>query len=441
MDRKSSIILSVSSILILGLGTLIGIMLVKGYTFNTTTKKIESTGVLIVNSVPSGAQIFIDDHYQNVTNTSIPFLPTRDYKIRLTKEGYTPWEKDMTIDSQLTSEIEAIMWPAIPSVNPITNTGVVNVQISPDKQKVVYGVKFSERDKAGLWVMDMAKKTVFSGTSTDFTQIARNTGSIDYSKAELTWSPDSKQIVATLQENENPDSKFTRNYLLDTTRLNSNPNDITLTKEGTYKGWMDEIDQKNNIRNLKLALDPEGLKLASDSAIPVRWSWDETMFLYATSNSPSTQSATIKPSNQPKVIKVNTTKSASESAQIDVESATSSASYKKYVDSQTSTFSADLNIKVYDLKKKKSFDLPFAKYFSWYPAEEKADREIQHLIMIENGSISIIETDGKNKSTIYGGPFEDSIVFPWPDGGRLVFLTNFNNNAGSEPNLYTINLR
>jgi len=418
-------------------------MLVQGYTFDTKTKQVVQTGVLIVNSVPSGAQIFIDDHPQNVTNTSISFLPTKDYKIKLTKEGYTTWEKQLTIDKQLTTEIEAIMWPAIPSVNPITNTGVVNVKLSPDRQKVAYAVKFSERDKAGLWVMDMAKRTVFTGPSTDFTQITKNSGNIDYSQAELLWSPDSKQLLATLQENSNPETKFTRNYLLDITKLNTSPSDITPTKEGTLNSWMDEIKSVQALRNIKLADDPKGVKIASDSAIPIRWSWDETMFLYATSPNQAYPSASVKASQKPKIIPINQNiKSATDSANIvDASIATISAQYKVYSESQTATFSADMNIKIYDIKKKTSFDLPNATYYTWYPVEEKADREIQHLIMVEDGSLSIIETDGKNKSTIYSGPFENIHVFPWPDGGRLVFLTNFNSRAGVEPNLYTINLR
>ncbi len=440
MDKKTRILVSIASVIILGLGTIIGVLLVQGYTFDTKNKKVVQTGVLVVNSVPNGAQIYIDGHYQNITNTSISFLPARKYNIRLTKEGYIPWEKEMNIDNQIISEIEAILWPATPSVNPITNTGAIDVKLSPDMQKAAYAIRFSEKDKAGLWIMDMAKRTVFSGTSTDFTQIARNTSDLDFSSAQITWSPDSKQILATLQESKKPEPRYTRNFLLDITRLNTNPLDITLTKDTQLKTWYDELTKIHNVRLSKLSLDAQGTKLASQSAIPIKWSYDETMFLYATQDS-----SMISSTQKPKVVVVpglTKPKTASQSANLaEAQTATASAEYIKLIDSPTASYSADLNIHVYDVKKKKSFDLPKAKYYAWYPAEEKADREIQHLIMVEDGSISIIETDGKNKSTIYSGPYEESTVFPWPDGGRLVILTNFNFKAGSEPNLYTINLR
>jgi hypothetical protein len=438
MDKKTRILFSAITILILGIGTLIGIFLVQGNTVDLKNKQVVQTGVLVVNSVPNGAAIYIDDHFTNTTNTSISFLPSKKYKVRLTKEGYIPWEKEITVNKEIIAEIQAILWPATPAPNPITNTGAINVQISPDGQKIAYAIRFSEKDKAGLWVMDMARKGVFSGTSTEFTQLIKNTPNLDFSSAKYIWSPDSKQVLVTLQEGNNPEARYTRNFVLDVTRLNSNPVDVTLTRESVLAGWNDEYSKRESIRLSKLNGNPEGQQIASGSAIPLRWSYDETMFLYATSNTPNqTATPTALPTST-----VNTRSSQISSTSADaVATATASANYLASIEASHATFSTDLNLKVYDVRHKKNYDLPYAKFFTWYPAEEKADRDIQHLVMVEEGSISLIETDGKNKSTIYSGPFEDSLVFPWPDGGRLVFLTNFNSRAGSEPNLYTLGLR
>jgi hypothetical protein len=446
MDKKTRVIVSIVSVAILAIGTVVGVMLVNGYTIDTKSKKVVQTGVLVVNSVPSGAAIYIDDHYQNTTPASISFLPAKRYKIKLTKEGYGHWEKELDIDKTVIGEIEAILWPATPSVNPVTTTGVVNVKVSPDGLKAVYAVKFSEKDKAGLWVMDMARRSVFSGISTDFTQITRNSTTLDFSTASYLWSPDSKQILATMGENGSTDQKNTRTYLLDATNFNTNPPDVTLTKEGLLSSWIVDWNNRQTARHIKLSTDIEGQKVASDSATPIKWSYDNTMFLYTVAtNTP----ATTSPSALPQVIPVNlrttgrTTKSATSSALVaqQSETATASAEYNRLYDAQFASYSANLRFKVYNTKSRKSFDLPEARYYTWYPAEEKADRKIQHLIMVEEESISIIETDGGNKSTIYSGPFEDDTVFPWPDGGRLVILTNFNSKAGSEPNMYTLNLR
>ncbi|MBI3093109.1 MAG: hypothetical protein HYZ02_02635, partial [Candidatus Levybacteria bacterium] len=64
----------------------------------------------------------------------------------------------------------------------------------------------------------------------------------------------------------------------------------------------------------------------------------------------------------------------------------------------------------------------------------------KHLIYVEEKKINILEYDGANKTTIYAGPFVDNYVFPWPNGSKLVVLTNLG-NENIPPNLYTIGLK
>jgi hypothetical protein len=52
----------------------------------------------------------------------------------------------------------------------------------------------------------------------------------------------------------------------------------------------------------------------------------------------------------------------------------------------------------------------------------------------------MLEMDGTNDTTIYAGPFIGSSVFPWPNGEKLVILTDLNNPT-ILPNLYTISLK
>jgi hypothetical protein len=69
----------------------------------------------------------------------------------------------------------------------------------------------------------------------------------------------------------------------------------------------------------------------------------------------------------------------------------------------------------------------------WFP-------DSNHLIVIKDKKIIIMEADGTNSTTIYAGPFIDNYVFPWPNASKIVILTNFN-NPGVPPNLYTIGLK
>jgi hypothetical protein len=51
-----------------------------------------------------------------------------------------------------------------------------------------------------------------------------------------------------------------------------------------------------------------------------------------------------------------------------------------------------------------------------------------------------MEDDGSNQTLIYAGPFVEPYVYPWPDGSKLVVMTNLNNTA-NPPTFYTISLR
>jgi len=69
----------------------------------------------------------------------------------------------------------------------------------------------------------------------------------------------------------------------------------------------------------------------------------------------------------------------------------------------------------------------------WFPTSA-------HLLAAGGGGINITEYDGTNNSVVYSGPSEGNFVYPWPNGSRLVILTNFN-DRNSPTNLYAINLK
>ena len=92
------------------------------------------------------------------------------------------------------------------------------------------------------------------------------------------------------------------------------------------------------------------------------------------------------------------------------------------------------DFKVYDLEDGKEYSLQGAKLQMWLP-------DSKHIILVEEGTISLMEFDGTNKAIIYAGKFEDSFVFPWPDSSRLVIISSLPTPTASEPNFYGINLR
>lgn len=345
----------------------VAIMLAKGYKFSSEDKKLVGTGIISVKSDPDSASVYLDDHLTTATNSTIPSLPPKEYVVKVIKEGFIPWQKTVRVQAGLVNDLKLRLFPAIPTIYPLTFNGVKNPTLSPDGSKLVFVVPVGK--KAGIWVWTMVKnQPIAFARSAEPHQILQNP-QIDYSKAVFRWSSDSKQVVATTGGN---------NYLLDSESLNTEPRDITANMAATIKSWEDDMNIKNKARveainNLTIR------QIASESS-RVKWSPDETMFMYGESV-------------------------ASNSA-----------------------------ILVYDLGTGKNSKLPLAKDYIWIP-------DSPHVVLVENNKISVVEADGSNQAVIYVGNFLDDFVFVWPDSSRLVMMSTFPTPTASEPNLYGINLR
>ncbi len=64
-----------------------------------------------------------------------------------------------------------------------------------------------------------------------------------------------------------------------------------------------------------------------------------------------------------------------------------------------------------------------------------------HIIVLDNNTLSVMERDGKNKVNLFTGDFDPLSVFSWPDGGKIVITINLNSKQNSLPDLWSIDLR
>lgn len=388
MTKKFIITLITTTII--GLIAAVAIFLTRGYTISSKDKTIIGTGIITVSSVPDSASVYLDGHLTTATNATIPSLPPKVYDIKVVKEGFIPWEKKIEVKEGIVSELKIALFPAIPTTYPLSYTGVVNPILSPDQAQFAYIVPSvtasgGVNKKAGVWVWTMAKNQPISFVRSSEPHQIISSSVVDYSNAILKWSPDSKQILATI----GPDKigVGNNNFLLASDRLNSDPNDITPTLESTLKTWVEDKQTKEQVRVATIK-DFEFRKIASDSGF-LNWSPDETKFI-----------ARKEP--------------------LSVKEASATANIS--------------NIISYDVEQKKQFPLPVAKAYIWLP-------DSLHLILIEDNAISLIEYDGGNKAVIYAGTFLNNFVIPWPDSSRLVFINSLPTPTASEPNLYGINLK
>lgn len=380
-------IITLATLLVILVSAGVAVLLVKGYTFSPDEGRIVGTGIIAVTSTPDAASVFVDGHLTTATNATIPSLQPKEYTVRVVKEGFIPWERKVEVKEGLVSDLKIRLFPAIPTVYPLTFTGVMKPTLSPDGQKLAYVVPIatasakpndqsliSRNRKAGVWVWQLSSdQPIAFARGAEPHQIATSTN-VDYSKATLRWSSDSKQVLATLGLGAN-------NYLLNDGSLNTEPRDITPVLDSTLKTWDEDQKTAETARVLGIK-DVEARKIASDSAV-LKWAPDETKFLYS-SDLASTQSEVVS--------------------------------------------------QVYDLENNKTYDVPQARQHFWLP-------DSRHIVLVGDGIISIIDFDGTNNAVIYAGIFKSDSVFAWPDSSRLVFITSFPTPTASEPNLYGINLK
>lgn len=389
---------TVFSLVVIGIIAGGAIFLAKGYRYQSDTGTFSGTGIISVSSLPDQASVYLDGHLTTATDDNITSLPPKGYKVRIVKEGYIPWEKDIEVKQGLVSEIKATLYRSIPTIYPITYSGVDFALLSPDNLKLMYiipngleGGLAAER-KSGIWVWVMSSQNGLGlGSGEQQRQIVQSNG-VDYSKAKFRWSPDSTQIFVDL-----PDRKL----LLDTNGLNDVPRDITASYQATLKSW-DQTESQTRLTKLAQIENLDLRKSASDSA-SLKWAPDETKILYS--------------------------------------------------DKEGNFKLSDLTLsKQYELPKATSYQfLPDSKHLVMIettvpsPAPKATPQTASPSGSIKESfalsRISILEVDGTNKAEIYYGSVNPGVVVPWPDNSRLVVITSFPTQTASQPNLYGINLK
>ena len=121
---------TILTLIIVFVGAGFAIFLAKGYTISTKDGKIVGTGILSVTSSPDAASVYIDGHLTTATNATVSSLPPKDYDLKIIKEGFIPWEKKIIIQEGLVTDVKATLFPAIPTVYPLTFNGVKEAVLS-----------------------------------------------------------------------------------------------------------------------------------------------------------------------------------------------------------------------------------------------------------------------------------------------------------------------
>lgn len=400
----------------------IAIFWARGFKPDLRNGGFDRTGLLVASSIPTGAQVYLDDRFTSATDTTITYLDPKTYKLKIEKDGYTRWEKSIEIKADLATEVKALLFPLAPEIKPLTTTGANNPTLSPDGGKIVYGVS---GERGGAYTLSM--NTSPFPFKQDVKLLAKNRAGFDFSKATFTWSPDSEELIAHF---ETTGGQAAANILIDANDSDQDLRDITGALTATLNTYQQGYITLAQTLAITAPQEVKDATAAAQTASPAP--------------SPKTSPTTQPPNVNCQLSIVNCLIDPFPTGMI------FSPSEEKILYKNKEN-----RYKVYDLKTKKEFTLPEFPDFiniSWYPDSD-------HLVVAQNppagGQISIIEVDGTNKVTVYSGKFENAcppeaiasgdcgrgFVFAHPSGTKLIILTTLTQPEGNPANLYSINLR
>jgi hypothetical protein len=377
MSRRT--IISVATFTSFVLVVIIVIGLAQGYRLDRKTNSIYGTGIIQIETNPQGAFVRLDGVAKGTTNTTISNLPAGRYTVEVTKDGDATWKSEINVKSGKVTSLLPLLVPINPSLSPISSTPAAGPVLSPDGQKLAYLVPSGST--AGIWVLDLSNQPF--NFSRKPQQIIADSAVIPYSRSRLSWAPNNREILATLDNGLSASS-----YLLAVDGSHP-PQDVTGILPSLQQGW--QTDTEQTLQELVSDLPEADKKVAIDHAGTLQWAPSNLKFLYSEEKDGKT-------------------------------------TYSVY------------NKEDHSLHQ--SYTVPAGKFaiVRWY-----ADG--QHLIVLEKdslesptGMVSLMETDGSNQIQAYTGTVVGDVLYSFLSGAKLVILTSFNLQSESYY-LYSINLR
>lgn len=376
----------------------------RGYRLDLKTFRFQPNGILVVQSEPTGASVYIDGELRTATNANLPLSPGV-YDVEVRRDGYFSWYKRLTIEKEIVTQVSVSLFKNVPSLSPVTFSGAVNPVASEDGTKIAFSVlpqKGLDSDKVGLFVMDTF--TLPLGFSNDPKRIADG----DMTGATYSFSPDNRQVLLTTSNGI---------FLLDSGSftLQAQRVNISSRKDATLTEWKNEIDLKNE--SLIQNLPPELSDILTRKSSDLIFSPDNNMVAYTASASGSLPDNLIRP----------------------LPGASTQREARQVQTGQTY---------VYDIKEDRNFlitDQPVS--LSNQPVDQSTIQpalrwmpDSHHLLLAQNGQVIIMDYDGTNRQVVYSGSYIAPFAFPFTNATKLLILTNLGATSSS-PNLYTLTVK
>lgn len=380
-----------STIIIVGIVGVIAILYARGYRLQTGDENIGigPTGLLVANSEPKAAQVFVNGEIKTATDNSISLSPGT-YDISIRKEGYQSWDKKVTIEKEAVTQVDAFLISQAPSLTALTFSGAVDPIFSEDFTKIAYVVPQADEnlERAGLWIIESVNLPL------GFNRDPRRITDGDLTNATYEFSPDAREILLTTTNGI---------FLLNISQFTPQAQrvNIALQVENIRAEW-EEIRAKR--LSARIAPLPDEIeKVFAQKATNIVFSADENRVLYT-----AIEEATI-PEGLVRQLPGSSTQEQS-----------------RNIEEQVAY--------IYDIREDRNFKVADpGEIVYWLPNS-------LNLVIPETGRITVLDYDGTNRKVVFSGNYIFPHAYPSTNANRLLILTNFGASEVTS-NLYWLSLQ
>jgi hypothetical protein len=109
-----------------------------GYSFDFGKRMIVATGGIYLKSEPVKAQIYVNDKFKETTTRLIKRLTPKIYNVKLIKEGFHSWEKDLTVQPNLVAKASnIILLPINPKISLVATSSqeYIDFNVEPSSEQ------------------------------------------------------------------------------------------------------------------------------------------------------------------------------------------------------------------------------------------------------------------------------------------------------------------
>lgn len=159
-----------------------------GWRYNVKKSKFEKTGSIVVNTKTENITLYLNEsQYFIKDELRIKHLLPDDYMVKIEKDGYYIWQKELKVESQLTTFIKDFrLFKQNLPIN-LDNKEILDIYPSPKNNKLAYSTYNNETKNYEILVLTAGKDNISKLYNTE------------YQIKNITWSQAETKIIANTE--------------------------------------------------------------------------------------------------------------------------------------------------------------------------------------------------------------------------------------------------